>query len=561
MSETQFYQGISSIMSKAFQIASANVFGGTPDKMVYDIDMMNAVTAEDVMQAYYTYIKGKPCVITSFVPKGQTDLMLAESTVAIVKEETLESQSLKSEAGAIQDDDYEHTPSQFDRSIEPPLGALSEINQPVIWKSAFTNGIQAYGIEQNELPLVYFNISIPAGSVSDTEGKAGLAHLTAQLLREGTKNKTPEEFEDAIKNLGASLQVFAGQTITIVNGNCLAKNVPALAALIKEMLTEPRWDEKEFERLKQQNLARLEENKAQPSVIASNVFNRLLLGDNAFATPIIGKTETVNNITLDDVKNFYVAYYGPENSSLLISGDYSRQDTEKAFAVLADQWKDIMNQPVVLPTLPEAIPGGKLYFVDYPDAKQSVIMVGKRSVNRLSPDYYPAVIANYKLGDGAGSDLFRVLRLERGYTYGAYSYFDSSKEYGLFTAASSVQTSVTKNAIEIFKDLISTYGNNFTNENLETTRNALLRKQSSEYETIWSLLRILQDIVITGLPEDYMKQEENILKSITTEQIKEIIAKEMNFDDMIIVVVGDAKTQQSTLKDMGFGAPILTQQE
>jgi zinc protease len=360
MSETQFYQGISSVMSKAFQIASANVFGGTPDKMVYDIDRMNAVTAEDVMQAYQTYIKGKPCVITSFVPAGQTGLMLAESTVAVVTEETLESQSLKSEAGAIRDDDYERTPSVFDRSIEPPLGTLSEIKLPEIWKSGFANGIQAYGIEQTELPLVYFGISIPAGSVSEAADKAGLANLTAQLLREGTKNRTPEEFEDAIRNLGASLQIYAGQTGTVINGNCLAKNVPALVALIKEMLTEPRWDEKEFERLKQQNLARLEENKAQPSVIASNVFNRLLLGDNAFATPIIGKTETVNNITLDDVKNFYAAYYGPEKSSLLISGDYSRQDTEKAFALLADNWKDITNQPVVLPTLPEAIPGGKL---------------------------------------------------------------------------------------------------------------------------------------------------------------------------------------------------------
>lgn len=561
MSETQFYQGISSVMSKAFQIASSNVFGGSPDKMIYDIDMMNAVTAEDVMRVYQTYMKDKPCVITSFVPQGQTDLILAESTKAIIKEEKLESQSLKSEAGAIQDDDYERTPSQFDRSTEPPLGTLSEINQPQIWKSAFANGIHAYGIEQNELPLVYFGITIPVGSVSDTEGKAGLANLTAQLLREGTKNKTPEEFEDAIKNLGASLQVYADQSITIINANCLAKNVPALAALIKEMLTEPRWDEKEFERLKQQNLARLEERKAQPYAIATNVFNRLLLGDNAFATPTIGKTETVNNITLDDVKNFYATYYGPAKSSLLITGNYSKPDTEKAFAVLSDNWKDINNQPVVLPTLPEAIPGGKIYFVDYPDAKQSVIMIGKRSINRLSPDYYPAMIANYKLGDGAGSDLFRVLRLERGYTYGAYSYFDSSKDYGLFTAASSVQTSVTKNSVEIFKDIISNYSDNFTDENLETTRNALLRKQSSEYETIWSLLHILQNIVITGLPEDYMKQEENILKNITTEQIKAIIGKEMKFNDMIVVVVGDAKTQVATLKGIGFGDPVLTKQE
>ncbi|MDH6304826.1 zinc protease [Parabacteroides sp. PF5-5] len=560
MSETSFYQGISSVMSKAFQIANANVFGGTPDKMKYEVEMMNAVTADDVMRVFRTYIKDKPAVVTSFVPMGQTNLALAESAVATVTEEKLDSQSLKSEAGAIQDDDYERSPSSFDRTLEPALGTLSELNLPTIWNAAFANGMKVSGIEQNELPLVYFNIVIPAGSVSDTEGKAGLANLTAQLLREGTKNKTPEELEDAVKNLGASLHVYAGQTTATIAGNCLAKNVPALAGLIREMLMEPRWDEKEFERLKQQSLARLEENKVQPNSIVRNVFNRLLLGDNAFAISTMGKTETVNNITLEDVKAFYADYYVPAKSNLLITGNYSKADTEKAFAVLSDSWKDIEGKPVVIPTLAEPAKGGSLYFVDYPDSKQSVIMIGKRAMNRLSPDYYPAVIANYKLGDGSGSDLFRVLRLERGYTYGAYSFFNGAKDYGIFTASSSVQTSVTKNAIEVFKEMISGYGASFTEENLATTRNAMLRKRSGEYETIWSLLGILNDIVITGLPADYLKQEESTLKNITLEQLKAIITKEMNFNDMIVVVVGDAKTQLPTLQNTGLGKPILLEQ-
>ncbi len=559
MNETSFYQGISSIMSKAFQIASANVFGGSPEKMEYEVKMMNAVTTDDVMRAYQTYLKGKPAVITSFVPMGQTDLVLAGSEKATVSEEKLESQSLKSEAGAIQDsdDDYEHTPSSFDRSIEPPLGTLSEIVQPQIWNAGLSNGIKVAGIEQNELPLVYFNIVIEVGTSSDTEGKAGLANMTAQLLREGTQNKTPEEFEDAIKNLGASLHVYAGQTTTTIAGNCLSKNVAALASLIQEMLMEPRWDVKEFERLKQQNIARLEESKVQPNAIARNTFNRLILGENAYATPSLGIIDEVKNITLDDIKSFYADYYAPGISKLLITGNISKQETEKAFAALSDNWKGIESKPVVLPVLPEPVKGGNIYFVDYPEAKQSVIMLGKRAMNRLSPDYYPAVIANYKLGDGSGSDLFRVLRLERGYTYGAYSFFNSNKNYGVFTASSSVQTTVTKESIEVFKDMISSYGDSFTSESLETTRNAMLRKQAGEYETIWSLLYILNNIVITGLPADYLKQEENTLKNISLDQIKGIISKELNYDDMIVVVVGDAKTQLPRLKELG--SVILTE--
>jgi len=558
MNETSFYNGISSVMAKAFQIASANVFGGAPDKMMYDVKMMNAVTAEDVMRVYKTYLKDKPAVITSFVPAGQTGLVLAESTLAEVTEEKLEDQSVKSEAGAIQDEDYERTPSAFDRSIEPPLGELSEIVQPQVWNSSLSNGMKVYGIEQNELPLVFFNISIPVGSVSDAAGKAGLANLTAQLIREGTVNKTPEELEDAIRNLGASVSLNAGQTTTSIFGNCLSKNVKDLVALIEEVLVQPRWDEKEFDRLKQQNIARLEEQKAQPNSIARNTYNRLIMGDNPWSTPTLGTIESVKNITIDDIKEFYADYYVPEISSLLITGNFDKVNTEKAFVSLSNNWKDKKGKLVVLPAIPEPSKGGELYFVDYPEAKQSVIMLGKRAMKRTSPGFYPAVIANYKLGDGSGSDLFRVLRLERGYTYGAYSYFNADKDYGMFVASSSVQTTVTREALDIFKDMISNYGKSYTSENLETTRNAMQRQQCGQYETIYSLLGILGNIVVTGLPADYLRQEENTLKNITLEQLKETISNEFQFDEMIVLVVGDAKTQLPVLKRNGFN-PILTE--
>ncbi|MDH6358381.1 pitrilysin family protein [Parabacteroides sp. PF5-9] len=561
MNETSFYNGISSVMGKAFQIASANVFGGSPEMMEYEVEMMNGVTAEDVMRVYQTYIKGKPAVMTSFVPAGKLNQVLTGSVVAAVTEEKLDNQSLKSEAGAIQDDDYELSASQFDRSIEPPLGTLSPMPQPKIWNGVLSNGIKTYGIEQNELPLVYFNLVIPAGSISDMDGKEGVANLTAQLLREGTADKTPEELEDAIKNLGASLNIQARQMHTRISGNCLSKNVPALAALIEEMLLHPRWDEKEFERLKQQNITRLEEQKVQPNVIAQKVFTKLVLGDNAWSASTLGTIESVKQITIEDVQRFYADYYAPARSNLLITGNYSQAETEKAFTSLSTNWKEGDHKAVVLPTLSDAVKGGNLYFVDYPEAKQSVILIGKRAMTRTSPDYYPGVVANYKLGDGSGSDLFRVLRLERGYTYGAYSFFEGQKDFGLFIASSSVQTSVTKEAVEVFREMLTGYGSNYTQEDLETTRNAMMRQQAGNYETINSLLLILNDIVITGLPMDYLKQEEHTLKNITLEEIKAVIAKEINLNDMVVVVVGDAKSQLPRLKDIGLGTPILVEAE
>lgn len=553
LNETSYYQGLSSVMLKSFQIALANVFGGSPDMIAYELEQMNAVTADDVMRVFNTYLKGKPSVITSFVPMGQTNLALSGSTVAEVTEEALDNQAMKSEAGAIQDDDYLRTPSNFDRSIEPERGVLSTIPQPQIWNASFSNGMKAYGIEQHELPLVYFNIVIPVGTASDPDDKAGLANLTAQLLREGTANKTTEELEDAIRNLGASLSVSAGSTTTTISGNCLSRNVAAMAALVEEILLYPRWDEKEFERLKQQNITQLEERKVQPNAIASEVFNKLLLGDNGFTRPRLGTIEALQTITLQDIRQFYADYFASANSNLLITGSINRAETEKAFASLAQNWNITPAKVAQLPTLSEPAKGGNIYFVDYPDAKQSVIMLGKRAMNRLDPSFYPAEIANYKLGDGSGSELFRILRLERGYTYGAYSFFIASENFGTYLATSGVQTTVTKESIELFHDIISNYGENYTEEILRTTCNALLRKQGGQFETIYSLIGLLNDIVITGLPADYVQQNEQILRNITLEQTKEIITKELNFDDMIIVVVGDAKSQFPRLKEMNIG--------
>ena len=557
MQETGFYNGISSIMDKATLLANSNVFGGSPDKFLDEVKVLNTITEADIKRVYEQYIKGKNCVITSFVPMGQGSLALANSTVAKVTEEKVEDQKMKAESGAIVDEDYERTPSLIDRSKEPPLGTLSESAQPTIWKTTFPNDMQVYGIEQKEIPLVYFELNIPAGSVSDTKGKEGTALLTAQVLKGGTANKTPEEFEDALKNLGAQLGISASRTATTISGHCLSKNLPALVELMKEMLLQPRWDEKELERMRQQSFAILEQEKAQPSSIAQKVFLRLEFGDNALIKDTRGNVESLKSITMDDLKAFYAAYYAPNVSKLLITGDTNKASVEAAFSSLSNEWAKKETTPVSIPSVGGTKKEGKIYFVDYPNAQQSVIFLGKEAMTRKDARYYPAMIGNYKLGNGGGSDLFRVLRLERGYTYGAYSDFSCNKYFGLFYASSNVQTTFTKESVDLFKETISNYGAKFTANDLDVTRKAILRQECGANETLYSLIDMLNDVVFMELPENYVQQEHQILKTITPEAIKESIAKEMDFDKMTIVIVGDAKTQLNRLKECGLGEPIL----
>jgi len=188
-----------------------------------------------------------------------------------------------------------------------------------------------------------------------------------------------------------------------------------------------------------------------------------------------------------------------------------------------------------------------------------MIYVSKPGIPMNDPRYYPSIIANYRLGSGSQGLLFDVIRLQRGYTYGAYSSFNNGKWYNDFTASSSVQGSVTKESVELFKELIGTYGERFDETMLQVTKNSMTRAMASAFETIGALVTMLNNMATYGLPFDYVKQNENTLHNITLPQIKETINSTMNPKDMVYVVVGDAKTQMAPLGALGLGKPVQIQ--
>jgi zinc protease len=155
--------------------------------------------------------------------------------------------------------------------------------------------------------------------------------------------------------------------------------------------------------------------------------------------------------------------------------------------------------------------------------------------------------------------LFDVLRLQKGYTYGAYSNFMAAEHQNVFMAQSSVQGSVTMDAVKTFKDLIGGYADMINDEMLASVKNSLLKSKTSSFETIGDILGMLNDIANYNMPFDYVKQQENTINNITVDQLKEIITKHMNINDMIYVVVGDAKSQMKPLEQLGLGKPVLIQ--
>ena len=548
--ETSFYNGISSVLGKSFQLAQYNVFAGDPGFIEEDIENIKKVTKEDVVRVYEKYIKDKPFVMTSFVPKGQMELIAENSIKAPVVEEEIKENVTKTVEDA--KEEVAKTPSNFDRSVEPAQGAAPELSIPSTWTAELANGIKVYGIEQNEIPTVNFSLVIQGGHLLDDKNKNGVANLMTDIMMEGTATKTPEQLEEEIELLGANINMYTTNESIVIRGNTLVRNFDKTMDLVEEILLEPRWDEEEFGRIKTATINQIKRSDANPNAVAGRVYNKLLYGkDHIFSLPTSGTEESVKAITIKDLKDFYNKNFSPSVSSFQIVGKINKDKALSGLKDLEERWAA---KNVKMPEYPIANNRDKasLYFVDIPGAKQSVINIGYIALPRTDKDFYPAEVMNYKLGGSFSGNVNLILREEKGYTYGARTGFSGSKIPGTFTASSSVRTNTTGESVQIFKEQIANYKDGISEEDLEFTKNALVKSNARRFETQFNLLGMLQEMSEYDLPANYIENEEQIIKNMTLEQHKALANKYLDESKMAYLVVGDAATQFPQFKKMGF---------
>lgn len=553
--ETRFYNANTSVLNKAFSLAQYNEYAGDPSFIEKDNEMSKKVTIDDVMYVYNKYIKGKKYVMTSFVPKGNVELAVKNSQKAEVYVEEITAEKKEEQVTAGEEADVSKTPTKYDRS-EPPFGPKPLFKMPKVWTENFHNGLKAFGVEYNEVPLVTFNITISGGHWLDKLNKYGTANLTARMMTQGTKNKTPEELEEAIDLLGAGINVYASNEEIVIAASTLARNYEKTLALVKEILFEPRWDEKEFARLKQEILTRLKDLEANPNFVAQSAFYKLLYGnEHILGYPVIGIQSSVSEITLNDLKEFYNGNFSPSVTSFNIVGDIPQDQILKSLKDFSDNWNKI---EVKMPEykIPENHNGKKIFFVDIPDAKQSIIFGGNLTLSAIDPDYNNLVYANEVIGNGSSSRLFQLLRIEKGYTYGAYSFISSLKEIAPLIAYTSVRTNITLEALQLFKGLFDDYRNSFGPKEVDITKNKVIKDNTRAFESMDGKMALLNNISKYDRPVDYITEYQDELLNMELDDFLTMIDKYMNKDNLFYVVVGDAKTQAPRLNELGMGEPV-----
>ena len=551
--ETELFQGFSTVLNKAFQLAQDNEFNGDPGYITKAAALYNEVSREDIMRVYETYIKGKNKVMLSMVPKGQIDLAVSGSKQASVWIEEVKKDVASEEVSQGKEAVYDKTPSKYDRS-EPEFGELPLLKAPEVWKTKLSNGLEVLGIENNELPLVQFDITIPGGHLSDPIDKSGLTNLMARMMMEGTTSKTAAELEEAIGLLGASVDINCNPEEIRILVSCLSKNMKEIVSVLTDILLNPRWDQKEFERIREEVKTRIKDRKSNPRAVSSTTINKLLYNDSfILSSPISGTLKTLNNISLEDLKNQYKKLIPVKNSVIHIAGNITEKQVVITFSDVAKQWKlendamDYKREEVSNPKITK----DTLYFIDVPGAKQSVLQIGRLALSGDNPMYNNLVYANEVLGGGSSGQLFQTLRIEKGYTYGAYSRIPQRKTIAPYTISTSVRANATFPSLEIIKEMVDSYGNEFDKEKAEITKAKILKSSTRDYEGLNDKLNILREISKFNKSDDFIEKEQKELLEMSVEDFKKVINTYIIEDEMLYLVVGDKETQWEEVKKLG----------
>ena len=557
--EVNFYGNFDSALNKAIALSEYNLFTDNPGAYKADVAGYRGVTRADVTRVYETYIKNKPAVITSFVPKGEADLGIENSIKADVVEEVI----IEGEGAAVSFDPAARTienptPSSFDRTIEPPFGESYELPSPKVWQTTYDNGLNVLGLASDEIPVINFSLKLDAGRLRNSVGTPALAGMTADMLSKGTAHKTTAELEDAIGSLGSTINVSAGDSGTFIFGTTLSRNFDATMSLVKEMVFEPRWDVEEFATLKNQITQAITQSQGNPNAIARRELAELRFPP---TSPLhhaggtgYGSAAALEAVTLEALKTFHAKHYILNGASLRLAGDFKHQAIRDAFAQY-----ELGSGEALSPASSNLTPvsEARIYFYDVPGAKQSVVRLSRPALAATHPDYPLADAINFPLGGIYTSKLNTQLRVEKGYTYGIRSGFSGGKDVGTFSVSSSVRSNVTKESLELIRNILASHGPETTQAELQELKDALLRGQALKTETLNDKLGMLSEIDAYDYAPDYRAQNARAVGAMTLEDFKRIAATHIQPEAMQYLIIGDAATQLEAVKSLGLPVEII----
>lgn len=441
---------------------------------------------------------------------------------------------------------------KIDRTKPPAAGPapVLSIGEPVTYK--LKNGITVLVVENHKLPKVSATYVVDQGPV--TEGnKAGVMSLMGNMLEEGTNSMTKAEFDEAVDQMGANVNLSERGG----NTSALTRYFDRSFMLLADALLHPSFPAASFDKKKSQMLTGLKASEKSAKAISTRVVKAFSFGINHPAGEFETE-ETINNITPDDVKRFYTKYISPSRGYLTIVGDIKPEHAKELAEKYFGKWN---GSPVMLENTAEVKNPAKteVDLVDVPNAVQSEITVTNLvTIPMNSADYFPVLLANNILGGTGDARLFMNLREKHGYTYGAYSGIGTGRFQATFNAAASVRNEKVDSAImEILHEINTIRTSKVSDVELKNAKALYAGNFALGLEDPARAASLASNIIINELPKDFYKTYLQKINAVTAEDVQRVSQKYFGYDNTRIIVVGKAAAVKPGLSKMGYAVNMF----
>jgi zinc protease len=447
--------------------------------------------------------------------------------------------------------------AQVDRSRLPEPGPARPFTFPRIEKSTLPNGLRVWTVSHPGVPLVAFTLLVRRGAATDPPGKEGLAAVTADMLDEGSGDRSAIEMHEALARLGAQFDTDIGSDATVASLTVLTRFAGRALGLLSDIVARPALREQDFLRVRQLRLHRLTQLRDVPGAVADRAFLKLLYGTHPYGHSPIGSEAALTAMTPDDVRGFHAAAIRPSVATLIAAGDCDHETIARLAAAAFGDWTGSGGADVNATGVPAPAP--RLHVVPRPKAPQSELRIGQVSAARDTPDYHALVVANTILGGQFVSRINLNLREDKGLTYGARTAFEFRRLPGPFVLQAGVQTSGTARAVEeSIAEIAGIRGTRpVTDAELALGIAALTRGYARNFETADQFGRAALQLALYDLPDDYFAQFVDRVEQVTNDDVSRVMTRYLDPARLTTLVVGDVDAIGQDLAGLGLGEPVV----
>jgi zinc protease len=458
-------------------------------------------------------------------------------------------------------DEYSTSENTVDRSAIPTPGPAPEMAFDDFERFELSNGLRVVLAQRGAVPVVNLRMMVNAGYAADQFSLPGTADLAMDMLDEGTASRSALEISDELSLLGATLETGSNLDVSTVALSALKEKLPGSLDLFADVILNPTFPDEDYARLQKQQLATIAQEKVQPVGMALRVFPRLIYGEgHAYSMPFTGSgtEESVQRIDTGGLKEFHTTFFKPNNATLVVVGDVSRDELQPLLERQFKGWKsgDVPQKNIALVGQRT---GSTVYLVDRPDSEQSVIFAGHVAPPKNNEREIAIEAMNEVLGGSFNARINMNLREDKHWSYGAQSLLLDAEGQRPFLVYAPVQTDQTSASMaEIHREVSEIRGERPpTPDEVARAKDTKTLTLAGQWETADAVADSLAEMVRFGLPDDHWDRYPGQVRALSDAQISAAAEDVIQPDNMVWVVVGDRAKIEAGIRELGYGDIIL----